>query len=151
MAVRAGLAPRLHMLVSMVPNRKTLTRRAAQRGMTLIEVMVVVAIISLVMGGIGLMAFERYKDAQVSTAKNQVETITGAVQTYRASKRGKCPRTLIELRASGYINKVEPDPWGNDYEFSCPGKDGLGVDVTSPGPDGEMDTEDDISNRTKNS
>ena len=84
----------------------------AQRGMTLIEIMVVLAIIGLVMGGVGLMAYNRYNEAQVTTAKNQTTTIEQAVMTYRATKSGKCPRTLIELRASGYLSKTPKDPWG---------------------------------------
>ncbi|MEM6989865.1 MAG: type II secretion system protein GspG [Myxococcota bacterium] len=128
-------------------------RRAAlatQRGMTLIEIMVVVAIISLIMGGVGLMAFNRFQDAQQTTAKNQTTTIEQAVMTYRASKRGKCPRTLIELRASGYLSNTPKDPWGNDYEFVCDGA-ATEVEVRSPGPDGESETDDDITNGDLNS
>lgn len=117
--------------------------------MTLIEIMVVVAIISLVLGGVGLMAFNRFQDAQMTTARNQTTTIEHAVMTYRASKRGKCPRTLIELRASGYLTKTPKDPWGNDYEFECENADG--VKVVSPGPDGEAETDDDITNGDRNS
>lgn len=113
--------------------------------MTLIEIMVVVAIISLVLGGVGLMAFNRYNDAQHSTAKNQTTTIEQAVMTYRASKRGKCPRTLTELRATGYLSKTPKDPWGNDYAFACDGAKSE-IEVVSAGPDGELETDDDISN-----
>ena len=118
--------------------------------MTLIEIMVVVAIIALILGGVGMMAFNRFRDAQTSTARNQTATIEEAVMTYRASKRGKCPRTLIELRASGYLNKTPKDPWGNDYEFLCDSR-GTEVQVMSPGPDGEVETEDDIVSGTRQS
>jgi len=118
---------------------------AKQRGMTLIEIMVVVAIISLILGGVGVMAFNRFKDAQVDTAKNQCVTIAGAVLQYKVNKRGKCPKTLQELKASGFINQVGKDPWDKPYELKCPGEKGE-VDVLSGGPDGELGTEDDISN-----
>jgi general secretion pathway protein G len=119
-------------------------RRAAQRGMTLIEIMVVVAIISLVLGGIGIMAINRFKDAQVETAHSEVLKIRGAVDQYRVSKRGKCPKTLQDLKQAGYIDKAAKDPWGVEYTFKCPG-DKDEVDVISAGPDSEMGTADDIA------
>lgn len=118
-----------------------------QRGMTLIEIMVVVAIISLVLGGVGLMAFNSFKQAQTDTAKKDVVQIQQAVELYMTQKRGKCPKTLQDLKASGVAAKVTKDPWGNDYEIKCPGEK-TSVDVISAGPDGEIGTEDDVNNYT---
>lgn len=117
---------------------------ARQLGMTLIEIMVVVAIISLIMGGIGLMAFNRFQDAQLGTARTELTKIKGAIETYRVNKRGKCPKTMEDLKAAGIIDKVAKDPWGTTYEFKCPGEKDQ-VDVVSAGPDGEMGTSDDIA------
>ncbi len=118
--------------------------RRGQRGMTLIEIMVVVAIISLIMGGIGIMAFNRFQDAQLGTARSEVVKVKGAIETYRVNKRGKCPKTMQDLKAAGIIDKVAKDPWGTDYEFKCPG-DKDQIDVMSAGPDGQMGTADDIA------
>ena len=123
---------------------RTLSR---QRGMTLIEIMVVVAIISLVLGGVGLMAFNQFKQAQTDTARKDVVQIQQAVELYMTQKRGKCPKTLQDLKASGVAAKVSKDPWGNDYEIKCPGEK-TSVDVISAGPDGELGTEDDVNNYT---
>ncbi|MEM6290210.1 MAG: type II secretion system protein GspG [Myxococcota bacterium] len=123
------------------------TALANQRGMTLIEIMVVVAIISLVLGGVGLMAFNSFKDAQVDTAKKDVVQIQQAVELYMTQKRGKCPKTLQDLKASGVAAKISKDPWGKDYQIKCPG-DNTTVDVISAGVDGEVGTEDDINNYT---
>lgn len=117
----------------------------AQRGMTLIEIMVVVAIISLIMGGVGIMAFNRYQDAQLQDTKNQTITIQGAIEQYRTAKRGKCPKTMQDLKAAGFISRVAKDAWGNDFEFKCPGEK-TSIDVMSPGEDGELGTADDITN-----
>jgi general secretion pathway protein G len=120
-------------------------RLASQRGMTLIEIMVVVAIISLILGGVGVMAFNRFQDARLSTARNETTTIQGAIEQYRVTKRGKCPKSLQDLKAAGFINKIGKDPWGNDYDFKCPGEK-MTVDVVSAGPDGALGSEDDIAN-----
>jgi general secretion pathway protein G len=115
-----------------------------QMGATLIEIMVVVAIISLVLGGVGIMAFNRFQDAQLDTARTEVIKIRGAIETYRVNKRGKCPKTMEDLKAAGFIDKVAKDPWGTTYEFKCPGEKDQ-IDVVSAGPDGEMGTADDIA------
>ena len=123
-------------------------RRAAarkSRGMTLIEIMVVVAIISLVLGGVGLVAFNQFQSARLSVAEQETVKIQQAIETFMLKKRGKCPKSLQEVKAAGDINKVSQDPWGNDYEIKCPGEK-TSVDVISGGPDGQIGTEDDISN-----
>ena len=45
----------------------------------------------------------------------------------------------------GYIKRLPADPWGNDYVLVNPGEHGA-YDLLSAGPDGEMGTEDDITN-----
>ncbi|MEM9457655.1 MAG: type II secretion system protein GspG [Myxococcota bacterium] len=125
------------------PRRVGLAARA-QRGMTLIEIMVVVAIISLIMGGVGIMAFNRFQDAQKSDAKNQTIQIQQAIEQYRLTKK-KCPKTLQDLKAAGFIARVSKDPWDGDYQFKCPGEK-AGVDVISAGEDKEFGTPDDITN-----
>lgn len=125
-------------------SRRRVSVTARQLGMTLIEIMVVVAIISLIMGGIGLMAFNRFQDAQLGTARTELTKIKGAIETYRVNKRGKCPKTMEDLKAAGIIDKVAKDPWGTTYEFKCPGEKDQ-VDVISAGPDAEMGTSDDIA------
>lgn len=126
-------------------DRRTAAIRAARarasRGMTLIEIMVVVAIITLILGGVGAVAFNRFQDAQLDTARNQTVQIQQLVEQYRIQKKGKCPKNLSDLKAAGIANKVGKDPWGNEYDLKC---DGSGVKVSSAGPDGEMGNEDDI-------
>jgi general secretion pathway protein G len=112
--------------------------------MTLIEIMVVVAIISLIMGGIGFVAFQRFQTAQLDTARNQAVQQQQLVEQYMLQKRGKCPKTWEDLKSAGVTTKVTKDPWGNEYILKCPGEHGP-VDVSSPGPDGEQGTDDDIN------
>ena len=40
-------------------------------------------------------------------------------------------------------------PWGNAYFYECPGRhNASGYDISSAGPDGKENTEDDINNWT---
>jgi general secretion pathway protein G len=120
--------------------------RSTELGMTLIEIMVVLAIISLILGGVGVMAFNRFKDAQLDEAKNQVTQIHQLVEQYMLTKR-KCPKNLQEIKAAGIASKVSKDPWGSDYEIHCEQGSAEAIEVKSGGPDGQLGTDDDISSR----
>jgi general secretion pathway protein G len=126
--------------------RRRRRRRRSQLGMTLIEIMVVLAIISLILGGVGVMAFNRFKDAQTDEAKNQVTQIHQLVEQFMLAKR-KCPKNLQEIKAAGIASKVSKDPWGNDYEIHCEQGSAEAIEVKSAGPDGTAGTEDDLSSR----
>jgi len=126
-------------------HRATARATRGSYGMSLIEIMVVLTIISMIVGGIAVVAFGQFSKAQIRTADQQVRRIQSAIEIYRTEKRGKCPKTLQDLKASGAIQGSVQDPWGKDFEFKCPGEK-LSVDVYSAGPDGEMGNEDDIAN-----
>ena len=117
--------------------------RAASKGMTLIEIMIVIAIIGLIMGGLAFALMGRLDTAKDKTAITQVTQLTTTAEMYEVEK-GKCPKDLAELKAGGYIKKLMKDPWGKPYEVKCPGEHGR-VDVRSAGPDGEFGTDDDVN------
>ena len=55
------------------------------------------------------------------------------------------PPLAANYNKEGYIKRLPADPWGNDYVLVNPGEHGA-YDLLSAGPDGEMGTEDDITN-----
>ena len=129
-----------------VSDPAALVRGAAargSRGMTLIEILVVLAIIGLIMGGVAVVAFNAFDDSQGKTAAKDIATLSQSVDMYRLQKN-KCPKTTQDLKAAGIIQKVTKDPWGGDYVIKCPGEHGA-VDISSAGKDGEMGTDDDIN------
>ncbi|HJZ85188.1 MAG TPA: type II secretion system protein GspG [Polyangia bacterium] len=121
--------------------------RMAERGMTLIEIMVVVAIIGLVMGGVGVVAFQRYKKAQIETCKTEIRELKAAIQHWVVDNTGEsCPKTLQELYSQKYVNKAPKDPWNQEFLYTCPSPTNTddGFDISSKGPDKQPGTEDDI-------
>ncbi len=110
--------------------------------MTLIEIMVVVAIIALIMGGIGVAAYKQWEKARLKTARSDAMTLTTLLEQYRIEHRGRCPTDVAALRDSNVAKRIRDDPWGTPYQFQCDGSDVL---VSSAGPDLEFETDDDIA------
>lgn len=134
--------------------QKTLKARAAARthlrarrdlGMTLIEIMLVLAIIVLIAGSIGVGVFSQYKKGLVRVAKANVKEIAEAVTQYMIDNNHNCPQSLDDLVAQKYLKKKIKDPWGKDFQFKCPGaQDSDGADIVSLGPDKQEGTPDDV-------
>ena len=125
--------------------RKAQRRRAlaASRGLTLIEILVVLAIIGLIVGGVAVAAFGQFSQSQEKVAGNDVVALENAAEMYMVQNGGKCPKDQQDLKAGGVIKKVKKDPWGTKYQIKCPGEHG-DLDVMSAGPDREFDSKDDI-------
>lgn len=128
-----------------IATRKPVRGLAAQsqRGMTLIEILVVLAIIGLIMGGVAVVASNALGGAKEDTARKDISNLEQSVEMYMI-KSGKCPKTVQDIKAAGIIKKATKDPWGNAYEIKCPGEHGE-FDISSPGKDGQMGTDDDIN------
>lgn len=117
------------------------------RGMTLIEIVLVIAIISLVMGAVGFVSFNQFQKAQVKNTKSIIKRVEDAVAMYMMENNGECPKELADLHTQKILNKVPKDSWGRDLVFKCPGEQNTdGVDVLSTGKDKREGTEDDIKN-----
>ncbi len=124
-------------------------RRVAQRGMTLLEIMIVLAILALVMGlVVGPRVMKMFGESKVDIAHATVEKYSfEAYPSWSAAHPDKaCPERLEDLNE--YMNnKDTKDPWGNNYKMLC-GQNlpagAKGLAVTSPGEDGKEGTADDI-------
>jgi general secretion pathway protein G len=120
-------------------------RRAvdAQRGMTLLEILIVLALIALITSAIGVMVIHRYRDGQISAAHLQVKKVSQDIQQFMIT-RERCP-TMDDLIAARFATAPPRDPWGSPITVRCPGQhDPEGVDVLSYGPDKAEGTEDDV-------
>src|SRR5215471_6256367 len=118
---------------SRVPNemsRRPERRRRRDRssGFTMLEIMIVIAIIAALGAGVGVVVFNNFKKAQVKIAKQRVGEV------------------MQDLVGQKYVTKqAAKDPWGKDFTLRCPGtKDPESADVSSSGPDKQDGTPDDI-------
>jgi general secretion pathway protein G len=119
------------------------------RGLTFIEMMVVLAIIGLLLALVGPQFIGQVGKAEVQAARQQIQLLETALDTLRLDV-GRYPTTqegLEALRArpfgqdrwdGPYLKKnVPPDPWGNAYVYRSPGTNGP-YDLFSFGADGQQ-------------
>lgn len=118
-------------------------RRPSTRGVTLVEVLIVVAIIALVAGGVGVGVLRHWVGAQTRSAETNARTIRASVKAWWVDHApGECPR-VDELIAAGALDRDSPrqDPWGGAWRVHCSNDD---VTVVSAGRDRTIGTKDDI-------
>ena len=148
--------------LSLVVRRATAGRRAARAGFTLLEILVVLAIIGL-LASLAITNVDKiFGGAQVSTAQLFVrESMKTSLTTYRIAM-GDYPSTGEGLQAlltapsskadrwhGPYLegSKVPLDPWTEPYQYAYPGTHNKSsYDLWSKGPDKQSGTEDDIGN-----
>ena len=120
--------------------RSMARRRKGARGMTLIEIMVVLVILGLIAGAIGFNVFSNLKEAQIKSAKLDLQGLANGVDLYHV-ETGQWPDSLQQL-VPKYIREIRKDPWGKDYAYV---RAGDGYDVYSYGPDKTQGGGDDIT------
>lgn len=134
--------------------RRRVVRRAVRRlrveaGMTLLEILIVLAILALVMGLlVGPAVFNALQDSKTDVARATAKKLAFEAfpqWSMKPSNQGKCPTTedLAE-----YVNQKPTfkDPWGNPYVIKCGGElpaGSRGIAVFSKGEDGREGTKDD--------
>lgn len=114
---------------------------------TLLELLVVVAIIGLLAGYVGPKYFGQLGKAEVKAARAQIDAMEKSLDQYRldvgrypGSEQGLnalvTPPAGIAKWAGPYLKKGVPlDPWGKPYNYKSPGEHGE-VDIFSYGRDG---------------
>lgn len=120
-------------------------RRYKESGFTLVELLVVLAILGMLAALVGPQVLNQLGGAKSKSAAIQIRDFEQALELYKLDV-GRFPRESDGLEAlvqqpSGakgwngpYLKKDVPDdPWGNPYEY---GVSGSNVTVTSLGADG---------------
>ena len=112
--------------------RRNLTRR--QLGFTLIELMIVMAIIAILVG-IAIPVYNRaITRARESVLKNNLFTLRTVIDEYTYDK-GKAPQNLQDLVGDGYLRVIPVDPMtGSSDSWKVIMEDALtAVNQTEPG------------------
>jgi general secretion pathway protein G len=128
------------------------------RGFTLVELLLVLAILAILAGLVYPQITKRAEGARITAAKVQIATFTTALQTF-AVDNGSFPKgkdglaQLLQRPANTpnwqgpYLDKLPADPWSHGYVFEFPGKHPpVSFDLMSAGPDGQPGTADEITN-----
>lgn len=120
----------------------------AQRGFTLLELLVVLVILGMLAALAGPQVMKYISSAKSDTAKLQIEELSAALDMYKLEV-GRHPNTQEGLQAlveapggatnwnGPYLKKktVPKDPWGVDYHYVSPGQHGA-FDIFTLGADG---------------
>lgn len=120
------------------------------RGMTLIEILVVLVLIGVVLGVVGGNFIGKGEKAKADAAKIEMGQIGQTLDLYKLEV-GRYPSTQEGLQAlisapPGVANwngpywkraTVPKDPWGNEYRYAAPGQNNAPYDISSYGADGK--------------
>ena len=124
--------------------------RRQMQAFTLIEVMVVVAILAVLAALIVPRVMSRPDEARVVAARQDIATLLQALKLYRLDnlrwpstdqglgalvERPTLPPVPANWKRGGYLERLPRDPWGRPYQYLSPGLHGE-IDVFSFGADG---------------
>jgi len=123
--------------------------RQREAGFTLVEMLVVIAIIGLIMGLIGPRVLNYLSESKVKAAKIQLQSFASALDLYFLDA-GRFPSSAEGLSAlvrqtpgvaawnGPYLKggSVPNDPWNHAYIYRSPGERGP-YDIVSYGSDGQ--------------
>jgi general secretion pathway protein G len=133
-------------------SRKASVASRGRGGFTLIEILVVLAIIATLAALVGPSVFRNVGDSRTQAARSQLELFALALEQYRldnhvypATEQGLA--ALRTMPTTGepprnwrgpYLRRVVPDdPWGRAYLYEAPGRENPETyDLSSLGRDG---------------
>lgn len=100
-------------------NVKTMNRNRRRRGMTLIEIMVVITILGLIAAAVGVAVIPQLDAANRDRAALDIKNIQSGLKLYY-TKKGQYPDTGTGLKAlvdMQILEEMPKDPWGSDYVY----------------------------------
>jgi general secretion pathway protein G len=123
--------------------------RSRASGYTLMEIMLVVAIIAVIAGGVIVKMTGALDVAKIQRTEQDINNIYSALKLYEARNyqmpdQSQGLEALVSMPSTGtkpanwlkLMDSVPTDPWNTPYQYRNPGKrDPSGIDVFSFGPD----------------
>jgi general secretion pathway protein G len=135
----------------------------SRKGLTLIEILLVLVLIGFVFSIIGGRVFNSFGRGQKDAAKLLIAKLQQDLDRYRfdcnrypGTEQGLAAlvsapsggTTCANYDPAGYLKKIPKDPWQHDFVYSC--DDGINYEIKSLGADGAEGGEDanaDISSK----
>jgi general secretion pathway protein G len=118
--------------------RRRMVEPDGARGMTLIEIMIVITILGMVAAAVAVAVIPSLREAKVKQAKIDIQTIKNAADLYY-NKYSHYPTTdegIAALVNEKMLDKTPVDPWGQPYIYRYPGvKNSDGPDIGTYGSD----------------
>lgn len=118
-------------------------KRALSRGVTLVEVLIVLAIMALIAGSATVLVFPQLAKARIKTTRSSAQEIRRAVMLDREIDGNiEGCQTVNDLVKRKKIDEGKTnDPWGKPYKINCTED---GIRVISAGKDGKEGSQDDV-------
>ena len=146
----------------MMPLTALKSRRSApirRSAFTMIEVLLVLAILLVIMGLVVPRLTDRQIDAKIEATKISIEGLSQAIKLYALDHDGEPPRTVDGVQVlmqqppndkqwkGPYLEKPALDAWKQPLVYVYPGqRNPKGYDISSAGPDKILGTADDLGN-----
>jgi len=117
-------------------------------GFTLIEVLLVVAILGILATVVVVNFSGQQEGAKIKATRASIASVATAVSMYEV-QLGKFPVALADLTVDSDVfqaplDRVPVDSWGLEFQYQQKGKGRF--EIRSAGPDGQMGSADDITN-----
>lgn len=140
---------------------KNTLRRRQSRGFTLLEMVIVLGIIAMILGG-AIFAMQGIGNAaKLRQVEADIKAYDSALRMYKlnaghfpttaqglAALKDKPTTTPVPKRWVQIMSQLPKDPWDNDYGYKYPGsKNPNEFEIISKGPDGIEGNDDDISSQ----
>jgi general secretion pathway protein G len=126
-------------------------KRRSPRGMTLIEIIVVIAILTSLMAAVGVYALGVHIDSMRKIARTDTKSAAAALDVFRAM-RGRYPSAaegfapVLEIKA---LKESPRDPWGNELVFVIENGEPVVISYGADGRPGGTEADADITSRDR--
>ena len=143
------------LMFSLARRQRALAARKLQRGMTLLEIMIVIAILGLIASVVVVAVINNLDRAKIGTCRLKINEVHKALDLYKVDNddypsQSEGLRALVSPPHGGppYLKdkEVPRDPWGQELMYFNPSRSGGGgIEVKSKGPDRNEGTDDDVA------
>tara|TARA_R110002049_G_scaffold72490_2_gene187167 strand:+ start:193431 stop:193889 length:459 start_codon:yes stop_codon:yes gene_type:complete len=131
---------------------KRVSRQSARRGFTLLELLLVLAILVVIGGIVGTNLIGASAEANAKATETQLNMLKNSIQMFQI-RMNSLPQSIEELRdgpsdaakqskwVAPIITEIPADAWGNEIRYTV---NGNSYELRSAGIDGQSNTDDDV-------